>query len=376
VRVLYLTQGWTVHDRRFVRGLLDSGHEVTYRAVERAANSIGERPAGESLALSIGEWRAGGASFWLRLPGLVGRLRRLIRGMRPDVIHAGPIQRGAFVAALAGGRPLVSMSWGSDLLWGARRGPGKWIAEFVLRRSDSLVCDCDTVRQQSIKLGMDPQAVVAFPWGVDLRAFDLDGRRRLREILGWRDAFVLISARTWEPVYGVDLVAEAFAIALSRQPALRLLLLGSGSDRSRIQRMLNAGGAIRRVHMAGPVRHDDLPDYLRCADVYVSASRSDGSSITLLEAMASGLPAIVSDIPSNREWIEDGVHGWWFRDGDPRSLADTILKAYGEKERLKAMGLAGRKATETKADWNSNFPRLYEAYALAQARSGRRAHAV
>jgi glycosyltransferase involved in cell wall biosynthesis len=365
-----------VHDRRFVRGLLESGHEVTYRAVGRAVNSIGESPAGQSRALSVDEWRAGGASFWLRLPGLVGNVRRLVRDLRPDIVHAGPIQRGAFVAALAGGRPLVSMSWGSDLLWGARRGSGKWISEVVLRRSDSLVCDCDTVRQRSIELGMDPQAVVVFPWGVDLKVFALHGRSRLREILGWRDEFVLISARTWERVYGVGLVAEAFAIALRRQPALRLMLLGSGSDRGRIQRMLNASGAIRRVHMAGPVRHDDLPEYFRCADVYVSASRSDGSSITLLEAMASGLPAIVSDIPSNREWIEDGVHGWRFRDGDPRSLADTILKAYGEVASLKAMGLAGRRLTETRADWNSNFPRLYEAYALAQARSGRRAHAV
>jgi L-malate glycosyltransferase len=268
------------------------------------------------------------------------------------------------------------MSWGSDLLWGARRGSGKWIAEFVLRRSGSLVCDCDTVRQRSVELGMDPRAVVVFPWGVDLEAFALHGPRRLREILGWRDAFVLISARNWERVYGVDLVAEAFSIALSRQPALRLLLLGSGSDRGRIRHPLNATGAIRRVHMAGPVRHDDLPEYFRSADLYVSASRSDGSSITLLEAMASGLPAVVSDIPSNREWIENGVHGWTFRDGDPRSLAQTILDAFGDRARLKAMGRAGRSRTEMRADWKTNFPRLYEAYALAQTRSGRRPHAA
>jgi len=376
VRVLYVTDGWTVHDRRFALGLVESGHEVVYRAVGRTGSSIEDGPASLAPAFSVDEWRAGAVSFWFRLPGMVREVRRLVREFRPDVIHAGPIQRGAFIAALAGGRPLVSMSWGSDLLWDARRGLGKRIAEVVLRRTDSLVCDCETVRRRSLELGMDPRRVVVFPWGVDLEAFAVNGRPRLREALGWQKAFVLVSARTWEPVYGVDLVVDAFTIALSRQPALRLLLLGNGSHRRRILRRLNATEAIRRVHMAGPVRHNDLPDYFRSADLYVSASRSDGSSVTLLEAMASGLPAVVSDIPSNLEWVESGVHGWTFRDGDPHSLAEAILDAFDKRARLKAMGRAVRELAEARADWTKNFRRLYEAYALAESCADRRPHAA
>jgi L-malate glycosyltransferase len=368
VKVLYLTQGWTVHDRRFVAGLLGAGHQVVYRAV----GTIPAARANELAAggvLSIGEWRAAGSAFWLRLPQLVWAVRRLCQEIHPDIIHAGPIQSGAFLAALAGCRPLVSMSWGSDLLFHARRGPGRWVARWTLRRSDSLVCDCEAVRVASIRLGLDRGRIVVFPWGVDLDTFTPRGPGGVREALGWKESFVLVSARAWEPGYGVDLVAEAFATALREAADLRLMLLGDGSERDLVRRRLEAGGAIQRTYLAGPVEHSDLPGYFRGADLYVSASRRDGASVTMLEAMACGLPALVSDIPSNLEWVDGGSNGWTFRDGDSLSLASAILQAHKSRGRLKEMGAAARRVTERRADWSKNFPLLQDAYELAQAGS-------
>ena len=371
VKVLYITQGWTVHDRRFVSGLLGAGHQVVYRAVGTIPAARAKELDAQGV-LSIGEWRAAGPGFWLRLPGLTRAVRRLCQETRPDIVHAGPIQRGAFLAALAGCRPLVSMSWGSDLLFHARRGPGRWVARWTLRRSDGLLCDCETVRAESIRLGIDRGRIVVFPWGVDLDTFTPGGPGGVREALGWKESFVLVSARAWEPGYGVDLVAEAFATASNEAADLRLMLLGDGSEKGRIRRRLVAGGALRRTYLPGPIEHKDLPAYFRDADLYVSASRRDGTSVTLLEAMACGLPALVSDIPSNLEWVDGGSNGWTFRDGDALSLATAILRAHESRSRLKEMGAAARLVTERRADWSRNFPRLQEAYELAQAASRER----
>ena len=368
MKVLYLTQGWTVHDRRFVVGLLGAGHQVVYRAVGTIPAARAKDLATQGV-LSIGEWRAAGSAFWLRLPGLVRAVRRLCQEIRPDIIHAGPIQRGAFLAALAGCRPLVSMSWGSDLLFHARGGVERWVARWTLRRSDSLLCDCEAVRSASIRLGIDPGRIVVFPWGVDLETFTPRGPSRVREALGWKESFVLVSARAWEPGYGVDLVAEAFATASSEAGDIRLMLLGDGSEKGRIRRRLEAGGSLRKTYLPGPIEHTDLPGYFRDADLYVSASSRDGSSVTMLEAMACGLPALVSDIPSNLEWVDGGSNGWTFRDGDSLSLAAAILQAHKSRGRLKEMGAAARRVTETRADWSKNFPRLQDAYELAQAGS-------
>jgi L-malate glycosyltransferase len=121
---------------------------------------------------------------------------------------------------------------------------------------------------------------------------------------------------------------------------------------------------LEQVHFPGHVSQVDLARYYRSSDLYLSASHSDGSSISLLEAMACGLPALVSDIPGNREWINPGEQGWWFPDGDHRLMADAIIQAVEQRERLPEMGQSARQVSEQRADWNSNFPKLLEAYEL------------
>jgi glycosyltransferase involved in cell wall biosynthesis len=122
---------------------------------------------------------------------------------------------------------------------------------------------------------------------------------------------------------------------------------------------------IDRVHFPGQVRQAQLPQYYRAADLYVSASHSDGTSISLLEAMACGRPVLVSDIPGNREWVEPNVNGWLFPEGDVNALARAILHAVEARDRLSEMGKVARKLAQQRANWERNFPKLLEAYEIA-----------
>jgi L-malate glycosyltransferase len=224
---------------------------------------------------------------------------------------------------------------------------------------------------------MADERVVTFPWGVDLDKFSpSEGKERgtVWPSFGQpgreREVFVLLSNRNWEPIYGVDVVARAFVLASHRLaskgcPELRLLMLGNGSQASHLREIFLQGGVLEQVHFPGHVSQVDLARYYRSSDLYLSASHSDGSSISLLEAMACGLPALVSDIPGNREWVNPGDQGWWFPDGDHRSMAEAIVQAVEQRERLPGMGHSARQVAEQRADWNSNFPKLLEAYELA-----------
>jgi glycosyltransferase involved in cell wall biosynthesis len=87
-----------------------------------------------------------------------------------------------------------------------------------------------------------------------------------------------------------------------------------------------------------------------------------------MEALASGLPCLVSDIPGNKEWIEDGVNGWLFRDGDVDDLAEKILTAIKKRKMFKEISRAARKTAEEKADWKQNFGKLLDAYEKAVSR--------
>jgi glycosyltransferase involved in cell wall biosynthesis len=145
-------------------------------------------------------------------------------------------------------------------------------------------------------------------------------------------------------------------------PDVNLILLGGGSQGAKIRQILMNGGVLERVHFGGQVGQRDLPRWYHMADVYISPSHVDGTSISLLEGLACGMPCLVSDIPGNREWIEDGVNGWLFRDGDVDDLAEKILTAIKKRSEFQRIGELARKTAERKADWKKNFGKLLETY--------------
>jgi glycosyltransferase involved in cell wall biosynthesis len=127
------------------------------------------------------------------------------------------------------------------------------------------------------------------------------------------------------------------------------------------------GGVLERVHFGGHAAQADLPRWYHMADLYISPSHVDGSSVSLMEALASGLPCLVSDIPGNKEWIVDGENGWLFRDGDVDDLAEKISYAIKNRKLFKKIGASARKTAEQKADWKKNFGKLLEVYDLVMS---------
>ncbi len=365
MHILYFTRDYTPHDHRFLSALAGSGHEIYSLRLERRARQLEDRP----LPCEVHQvrWKGGSGSVsWRYYPGLWLDLKRVLREVRPDVVHAGPVPNVAFLAALTGFRPLVSMSWGSDLLRDVDRDRGQMrAARYALRRTSVLLGDCQAVRQKAAQLGFPAERVVLFPWGVDLARFTPGDGAEIRRRAGWEEAFVLLSLRSWEPVYGVDVIARAFVRAAAQAPGLRLLLLGSGSQANLIRDILQRGGVDERVYFGGQVGNDALPGFYRAADLYLSASHSDGSSVSLMEALACGKPVLLSDIPGNREWIEASPAGWLFRDGDEAALSEGILRAYAERQDLPARGRAARGLAEARADWEQNFKKLLDAYQMA-----------
>jgi glycosyltransferase involved in cell wall biosynthesis len=371
-RILYFTRDYTTHDHRFLTALAKTSHQAFYLRLEQRGHSLEDRSLPPEVELV--KWAGGQAPARLRDgPALLLDLKRVIRRVKPDLIQTGPVQTAALLSVLSGFRPVVSMSWGYDLLIDAERSPvWRWATRFTLQHSAALVCDCETIRHKAIGYGMDSQHILAFPWGVDLKHYTpLTGFGEPEPAIqqlsqGWGpDAFLLLSTRSWEPIYGVDLLARAFVLAAQQRPELRLLMLGNGSLAPRLRQIFIQGQVTDRVYTPGQVGQADLPRFYRAADLYVSTSHSDGTSISLLEAMACGKPVLLSDIPGNREWVTPGEQGWWFKDGDLRSLTEAILQAVESRQQLPEMGQAARQLVELRADWERNFPKLFEAYQLA-----------
>jgi glycosyltransferase involved in cell wall biosynthesis len=351
MKILYFSRSYSTHDLRFLSAITEGGHHAFFVRLRTNSPSLATLPLPKG-AEEV-EWK--------------GRLKLIIELVKPDLIHAGPVPTCGYLAAKTEFQPTVQMSWGFDLLWEARRSPlARWRVRYALRYAAAIIGDCQAVRSAAVDMGAEPERVITFPWGVDLKRFNpKGGDRGWRARLGWEKNFVLLHLRSWEPLYDPLTVANAFARAAQREPTLRLLMPGAGKLANQISRVFEQHKVLDRVHMPGHLTQAELPEIYRAADLYVSASQSDGSSVSLMEALASGLPAIVSDIAGNREWVQPGKQGWLFPVKDQVALAGLILQSVNQAGQLKLMGQRARLTAEERADWTQNKLGLYQAYDLA-----------
>jgi glycosyltransferase involved in cell wall biosynthesis len=363
VRILYFSRDYSPHDHRFLAALAGTDHEVFFLRLERGPRQTEDRPVPSKIEQV--QWAGGQGLFrWRDVPRLVMSLRKVIKRIQPDLIHAGPIQTCAFIAVLTGFRPVLTMSWGFDLMKDDTRSRWwQWVTRYTLRHSTFFTSDAKVTRDKAVAYGMNPNRTVVFPWGVDLSHFtplQEDGYPPQP-----KRGFTVFCNRSWEPNYGVDVAARAFVKSAQQREDVSLMLLAGGSQGALIRDILLKGGVMDRVTFLGFVNNNDLPRFYHMADLYISASHVDGSSVSLMEALACGLPCAVSNIPANCEWVTDGVNGWTFPDGDADALAKIILAAMENRDRLKEIAGNARKTAEEKADWKINFDKLLGAYEQA-----------
>ncbi|HEX8246398.1 MAG TPA: glycosyltransferase family 4 protein, partial [Longimicrobium sp.] len=282
----------------------------------------------------------------------VGRVRALVERIDPVLVHAMRIPYEGVLAALAlegTPRPLLVSVWGNDLeLWAARYPLVARLTRRVLARADALHPDClRDLHLAAERWGWDasrPAAVLPGNGGVRAGLFHpapADPETAARHGLPL-DRPVVLNPRGFRNYVRNDAFFRAIPLVLERRPDAVFAGVGMAGD-ARAERWvkeLGIGDAVRLLPVVPPA---EMAALFRIAAVAVSPSEFDGTPNTLLEAMACGAFPVAGDIASVREWIDDGANGLLVDPGDPRALADAILRAIG------AGGLRERAAARNRA---------------------------
>ena len=364
MRVLYFSDNTSDHNRCFLAKLAQAGLDVWFL-----------NPTTDHLAES---WLPQGVRWVrtrqklpreLRPPAFAEFLTEFqdwLREIRPDLIHAGPTNTCGYLTALSGFHPWLLATWGFDVLYQPGLGPGwRQATQFAVSKADGFLVDCDTVRAAIREFAsVRDDQIVQFPWGITKGLFTPEGELpRDEEFTREPGSRVFISTRSWEPLYAIGELLDGFRLAHRKDSALHLMLMGDGSEAAKVHEFIAVHGLEGAIRMPGRVGNDEMPKWFRSADAYVSYAKTDSASLSLLEAMATGLPVIARDIPSNREWITEGRNGWLAPDGAPEELADRFLRAarLGAEERT-LFSQRNRKIVEERADWDRNFPKLLPMY--------------
>jgi glycosyltransferase involved in cell wall biosynthesis len=153
---------------------------------------------------------------------------------------------------------------------------------------------------------------------------------------------------------------QAMALVMARDPSIRLEIAGDGPCREELVRLAQELGLGGTVRFLGEVR--DVPALLRRASVFILPSRSEGISLTLLEAMAAGVPVIATRVGGNPEVVVDGQTGLLVPAQSPNDLADALLRIRGNNEDAQLLGRAGRRRVESHFDIRTmvaHYERLY-----------------
>lgn len=341
MHVLYVSRSRGVHDRRFVEAWERGGAVVTVLAVDDV------EPEGSPPG-----------------PRFTSALRSAIGEVHPDVVQVGPLTwPGAIVAGEWEG-PLIAASWGFDLMRDIDVDAATAAeARATVERADLLLVDNDGPARRARELGAHPGAIVSFPWGIDVAGFTPSGGAE-------RDPYRVVSIRRHEPLYRVADVLDALALAHQTEPRLRLVVGGSGSGTAELRARADEIGIGGLVDWPGDLPPRELAGLLGSAALYVSTSPVDGSSVSLLEAMASRTPVAVTDIEGNRQWVNERT-GWRFPAGDVGALADLMVNLTGSAE-TGSRTAAAAELVVAGADWAATAARFPEFAELAIAAADRR----
>lgn len=275
--------------------------------------------------------------------GRIGRLRqmiRLFREQRYDVVHTHntyPHLYGTWAARRAG-VPVVLQT-----RHGQRIGHG-WRSQFLYRTAarwvDRIVPVSHDAAELTVNIDGVPRQKVSAIWnGIDIDDFDYHGP--------CADPVAICVARM-SPEKDFPTLLRAMQLACAKLPALRLRLVGDGPERPRIEQLVRELGLTERIEFLGECK--DVPQQLTKAAFFVTSSLTEGISLTLLEAMAVGLPAVATAVGGNPEIVIDGVTGKLVPPSDPQRLAAALVEVGRDPALWQRWGRAGRERVEAHFD--------------------------
>jgi glycosyltransferase involved in cell wall biosynthesis len=303
------------------------------------------------------------AAYISALPWVL-QVRSLVKKIKPDIVQAQFIGVPGYLGAATGFHPLVLTARGSDILIMPKQNPiYRLFTKQALKRADCVICVSSALREEIIKLGASSNKIEMAPAGVDTGEFSPGLRNeRLLHVLKIDDSPVVISTRSLKPIYDVETLIRAVPLVLAEIPQAKFVIAGAGEQEDYLKELARDLGVSDNTKFIGWVPRTELPKYLSSADIYVSTSLSDGTSNSLLEAMACELAPVVTDIPANQPWINEGDNGFLFPTRDYERLAAKIVHLLRNREIREDFGKRSRNIVQQNAEEETEMGKLEGIY--------------
>jgi glycosyltransferase involved in cell wall biosynthesis len=278
-----------------------------------------------------------------------------LRQSQPELLHVAHAEFRQYLSQRVAGAkvPVVASVLSATVLL---RSTPDWLVKMAIQNynlATRLIACSSFVRDMIVPHMTDPNSVVMIPNGVDTERFQPGSKSEARTALG-------LSAREFVVLYtgglvmhkGVDTLLKAFARDIGELGNARLVYVGAGPEAQSLETMAGALGVRRQVTLAGYRPVQELPDWYQACDVFVLPSQSEGLSISLLEAMASGRPVITTPPDfGDHDAVEHGVNGFLCPFGSVDALAAALSVLSRSPQAGREAGIAARSKAERHFAW-------------------------
>jgi glycosyltransferase involved in cell wall biosynthesis len=270
-------------------------------------------------------------------------------------LQIGPLTQEVLEATLGlRCKRVIFTSWGSDLL--TDDGAVAQKLQVLLKRnplSNAVLLDTRVATRIIEGFGVEGIRIIEAPWGVDMDFFQGSTLSIVYKTLNNSGKKTVFVNRRHEPLYQIETVLRAVA----RQPegSFQLLIAGEGSETDNLKKLSRELGLVDAVRFLGWLGPSETRSALLQSDIYINPSSSDGSSVSMLEAMASGSLVMASDSKGNKDWINES-NGYLFKSGDDEDLGIKLASILSPSSSIRNLSkiFKARKMAKKRADWKIN----------------------
>lgn len=349
MRICFLADGKSYHTQRWVDYFVEKGHQCHLLSLEK---DIPTKAAHHNL-------KSNSPVNALKFILVVPQIKKILEKTTPDILNAHFASAYGLTGALTGFKPLVISCWGSDILISPEKSIlHKLRVKYALDKADLITSDGQDLAHAIKKLGVPAKKIVVSPMGIDQNLL-----KKRKEEQHPQKTLTILSTRKLEPLYDLEtLLRAASEVVKNYQDKVKFIITGEGSQEQYLIGLSQKLGLNKSVEFKDFLPRDEFLNLFQQADIYVSTSLSDSTSVALLEAMASGLIPVVTDIPGNREWIKDGENGFLFSPKNHQALAEKILFTISNFDKLNKMRDENLSLIRKKALWEDNMNKIEDRF--------------
>lgn len=359
MKICFLAPTDSIHAQRWVQWFANNGHEV-YLISWQDSGGINLHNVNVIKLQKVINIDS------LNFIFMFAKIKGLLNKIKPDIIHAHVINTYGCIGALSRFHPLVATAWGSDVLVVAKKFLVHRLAtQFALSCADAITCDAYHLLEAMVNLGGVKDKIRVIPFGIDVKKFAPGvNNGKLDKIFNVADdTLKVVSTRSLDPVYDVESLIRAIPVIIKEIPKTKFIIIGDGKQRPFLEELAKSLNISENIIFLGLVKNEELPKYLSSCDVYVSTSLSDGGlSASTAEAMACGLPAVVTDFGDNGRWVKNNEGGFLVPLKNPGKLAESIIVLLKNNELRKKFGAANRKMIEEKNNYDTEMKKAEALY--------------